>query len=357
MPPVPTRRRRARPVADAPIGELLTGVEELAKAWLVELIERAPLRDAAAILAAPLSREGPALCDAALRAITADEPLRRLQRGGALRRLAQRSPQLAGARSALQAAAAIDALHGVLWAALRDRLQDADPLWVAQLSERLALVAEVLREAALEAFETPGGTGRTSPGDGEGAAGNTGPGAGDAFTGPGEPGEAVAARPWPQAPVPSSARAGLWMSALAAEVSRSRPGELALLSVELEDADRLAVSGDGAPVAVVFDHFAAQLRAAVRERDILVRENDGRAWIIAPGTSRSQARELGERIAAAVAQRRWRGAPLAASVGIAVLGEDGETPDRLIEAAEEARFAAAADGVRVSEAPDPRRSR
>src|SRR5579875_3866763 len=345
MPPVPTRRRRARPVADAPIGELLTGVEELAKAWLVELIERAPLRDAAAILAAPLSREGPALCDAALRAITADEPLRRLQRGGALRRLAQRSPQLAGARSALQAAAAIDALHGVLWAALRDRLQDADPLWVAQLSERLALVAEVLREAALEAFETPGGTGRTSPGDG------------DACTGPGEPGEAVAARPWPQAPVPSSARAGLWMSALAAEVSRSRPGELALLSVELEDADRLAVSGDGAPVAVVFDHFAAQLRAAVRERDILVRENDGRAWIIAPGTSRSQARELGERIAAAVAQRRWRGAPLAASVGIAVLGEDGETPDRLIEAAEEARFAAAADGVRVSEAPDPRRSR
>jgi hypothetical protein len=43
----------------------------------------------------------------------------------------------------------------------------------------------------------------------------------------------------------------------------------------------------------------------------------------------------------------WRGAPLAVTVGIAVLGEDGRDPERLIEVAEETRFAASASGVSV----------
>ena len=48
---------------------------------------------------------------------------------------------------------------------------------------------------------------------------------------------------------------------------------------------------------------------------------------------------------------------MTASVGVAVLGEDGRSPDELIDAAEEARFAAAASGVGViravpDEAPD-----
>ena len=52
------------------------------------------------------------------------------------------------------------------------------------------------------------------------------------------------------------------------------------------------------------------------------------------------------RIAEAVREAApWRGAPLAASVGVAVLGEDGRSPDELIDAAEEARFAAAAIGA------------
>jgi hypothetical protein len=47
------------------------------------------------------------------------------------------------------------------------------------------------------------------------------------------------------------------------------------------------------------------------------------------------------------------GAPQRASVGLAVLGEDGRTSAELIDAAEEARFAAAARGLRVLRADRP----
>ena len=95
------------------------------------------------------------------------------------------------------------------------------------------------------------------------------------------------------------------------------------------------------------------MRAARRE-DILVCESDARAWIITRDTDRAGARALGERIAAAVRESgSWRGAPLVASVGLAVLGEDGRTSGELIEAAEEARFAATAGGVDVLPGEEP----
>ncbi len=68
--------------------------------------------------------------------------------------------------------------------------------------------------------------------------------------------------------------------------------------------------------------------------------------MISRDTGRPGAQALGARISEAVrGGPQWRGAPMVASIGIAVLGEDGRTPSELIEAAEEARFAAAAGGV------------
>jgi GGDEF domain-containing protein len=92
----------------------------------------------------------------------------------------------------------------------------------------------------------------------------------------------------------------------------------------------------------------------VRREDILACETDTRAWVIARETARGGAYALGTRIAAAVQQApAWRGAPLTVSVGLAVLGEDGRDASSLIEAAEEAKFAATASGVRVMP-EDPR---
>jgi GGDEF domain-containing protein len=72
--------------------------------------------------------------------------------------------------------------------------------------------------------------------------------------------------------------------------------------------------------------------------------------VVAPETGRDDAEALAARIAAAVAGAGpWRGAPLGATVGVAVFGENGRDPAGLIEAAEEARFAASASGVPVIE--------
>jgi GGDEF domain-containing protein len=370
---MPPRRRRARPVADAPIDALLPRSEDLAKGWLLALLEQAPLDDAPAILATELTRDGPRVCDAVLRAIADDTDLRRLEPGGLLTPLAAQVGALAGAAAPAAVSRAVDALIGVIWVAIRDELRGADADLVAELTERLALIGELVRTAALEraapaplspvpppASPVPPAPPPVSPAS------------------PPEPPPPVATRriasppPPPQPPPPAPAASpapaaperrawpglsdaptldpsrALWVSALEDEIVRSAGGPLSLLLAELEDAERVIAVEDRAEARAVFNRFTGAVRSAVRRQDILVSESDARAWIIARDTGRDGAYALGERIAAAVrSAERWQGAALAASVGVAVFGEDGRTSGELIEAAEEARFAAEAGGVEV----------
>jgi hypothetical protein len=143
----------------------------------------------------------------------------------------------------------------------------------------------------------------------------------------------------------------LWLSALGDEVRGSGSGgrPLSLLLAELEDADRVLASTSPERAGMAFGDFVAALRRVLREQDILVCEDDARAWVIARETARAGAHSLGARIAEAVGETSsLNGVPLVACVGVAVLGEDGESPDELIEAAEEARFSASARGIEVS---------
>ena len=150
MLPGPPRRRRARPVSDAPIETLLQQTEDLTKGWLLALLERAPLDDAPRILAADLTREGPRVCAAMLRAIADETDHRRLEPGGALQPLVARVGELAGAAGAAATSLAVDALHSVMWAALRSELRDPDPDLITELAERLSQVTGLMRAAALE---------------------------------------------------------------------------------------------------------------------------------------------------------------------------------------------------------------
>jgi GGDEF domain-containing protein len=233
----------------------------------------------------------------------------------------------------------------VLWVALHDELRGplgGDPALVSDLSERLALVCEVVREAAL----TPGGApGEPFPLELAAVPPRTAP-----------PHRAPSAPP--QSP-PPAATAGspsgaalelpLWRSALADEVRQAHGGPLALLLAELEDADRVIASASPERAQFAFSEFTGALREALRRQDILASEADGRAWVIARDTSRAGAQALGRRIAQGVGDAApFGGAPLVATVGIALLGEDGLTADELIEAAEEARFDASARGIEVS---------
>jgi GGDEF domain-containing protein len=368
MPPVTPRRRRARPVADAPVDTLLPRSEDLTKGWLLALLEQAPLDEAPAILATDLTRDGPRLCDAVLRAIADDTDLRRLEPGGALTPLAARIGQLAGAVAPAAISRAVDALQAVIWTAVRDELRSPDSDLVSELTERLTLIAELLRAAALDRVTVrPGG--QPMPG----ASLRSAPPVPPAWTEPPPPeppppapaaatpapaaempslrlGMPPAERSWPGVsdaapPAPIDA---LWVGALEEEIHRSAGSSLSLLLTELEDADRVHAVEPQGRASTTFTQFAGAVRSAVRRQDILVCESEARAWVIARDTSRAAAVALGERIAGAVkASGPWHGAPLVASVGVAVLGEDGRTTAELIEAAEEARFGAAASGVDV----------
>lgn len=314
MQPGPPRRRQARPVGGAPIDELLARGEDLAKGWLLALLEQAPLDSAPAILAADLVRDGPRLCEAAVRALADDLDLRRIEPGGALELLVSQTGRLAGTSDPGATLRAVDALQAVIWSALRSELGGADPDLVADLAQRLALVIECIRTAALRGVDSAPEPLRVLQGESE---------------------------PSPQP---------LWIRALEEEILHAErtKAPLSLLLVELEDADRLLAVERLERAGATFGGFAQAVRTVLRQRDLLARETDGRAWVIARATARAGAQALGERIAEAVrAAEPWRGAPLSVTVGVAVLGENGDDLTSLVEAAEENRFAAAAQGVSI----------
>ena len=400
------RRLSSRPVADTPVDALLARADDLAKGWLLAMLEQRELEDAPAILAGDVVRDGPRLCDAVVRALADDHDLRRLDQGGALERLASRAGELAGTSKAEPSVRAVDALRGVIWAALREELVRPDADLVEALAERLALITELVRAAVLRRFAASdaGGTG-LSPGAVTGVRGlaeasenrepgsagmtdvdpdpvDDGPGvsAGDGETigeragvdpssGGGEvadfalsrassPRSSASRLSTPRAPgegaIPVTADL-LWRGALEDEVARAKRSgaKLALLLAELGDADRLSAVESAYIASETFGRFAQAVRSALRREDILACETESRAWIIARTTGRTGARALGSRIAAAVQDAEpWRGGPLTVGVGLAILGEDAHDAVGLIEAADEWTFAAESAGVATGERPN-----
>lgn len=310
MRPSPPRRRPPRPVADAPVKALVERSEDVAKGWLLALVEQEPLAGAASILAAELARDGPAICAALARALASDAELERLRAGGELDELVSRAGELAGASTGDAVLRAVEALRAVLWSALLGSLADPDASLVAELAERLALVCELVRGAALRRL-----------------AGEQGP---------------------------------RLLDVLAARVARARGAgtPLALLLVELEDSDRMLAVEPAHESAARLERSAAAVRAAVIPSELVIADGTARVWVIAPDADRTAAQRLGARVAGAVRDSgSWHGAPLRASVGVAVLDEDAGDAAGLIEAAEEASFAAAAGGIEVARAGPPEEPR
>jgi GGDEF domain-containing protein len=284
MQPGAPRRRPARPVPEAPIEALAADAERLAKGWLLAVIEREPLSEAAGILAGEWAAEGPRVCEAVVRALGSDQELERLP-----------SPRFAAPR-------ALDPLRAVVWSALRASWAEAEPDQVWDLGERLAVVIQAL--------------------------------AGPRAAGP------------------------IWPGALAQAIARALAEDepLALVLVELVDADRMLAVEDAGECAAVLARFGEAVRGAVGPELTVVDRGEGRAWVIAPGADRERASALASELAAAVREAaNWRGAPLAASVGVAVLGEDGDDAGVLIADAEEGMFAAAAAGIEIARTTGPER--
>lgn len=361
--------------------ELLAGrAQAIAKGWLLTLLERVPLAAVATIPASALAAEGPGVCAALARALASDGELDRLRPEGDLAPAVRRIGPLTGAGDAAATLAAVDALRACLWtAALEARDGRPDATDVAALAERLAHVALVTAATALgsagahavgqdEAGAAAGDGGeRTAAAahadaaaavDASGAAHTPAPAepvpAADPPPAPGPQPVRIAALPARPVAVEEMEDGELWVATLERHLDRCRRegGGLALLRVELVDGERLAASAPAGEGGVPYGRLAQAIRRAIRRQDLVASDHQGRAWVIAPAVGRAGAAALAERIGAGVERGEdWRGAPLAATIGFAVYGEDGEDAVALIERAEEAMLAASAAGAPIGEAP------
>ena len=359
-------RRRPRPVADAPVAPLSDGAA-LAKSWLLALIEDAPLAEAAAVPAADLAREGPALCTALLEAVRSDDALARLAPGGDRAALAASAARLAGAPDPAQATAAVEALRGVTAAALAEHLRAPDPALVADLGERLAHVCAVIAAAAAGAAgralaaEGAAGRKRRSKKAAEDEASARAAAPDDGIEEPerpmSEPDGPITARDARHGQRAAMADGGVpagdqpWRGAIGRRLERHEEDGLpfALLVLEVDGVERLLDAALGDEVAQALEQAEAALLAQLLPADALSREHPGRYWLISPDTDLPAGRALGHRLADAVsAAASLHGAPLTISIGLAVCPDDAGTVDALIEHADEGIFAARAAGVRLA---------
>jgi len=323
----PTATRRVpRAVADAPVGRLADGAV-VAKAWLVALVEAAPLRDAGAVPAARLAAEGPALCAAVLEALGSEAALDRLRPGGDRVQFAAHAARLAGASGPAAAVVAIEALRSAAWESLA--VDDA------QVAIRLAHVCATVLEAALAAApvaaDPPAPPAVTPPAD--------------LTVVPPEPevvihdarSDGEVAEPW-RGPIERR---------LARHLEDGRP--FSVLAMEIDDLDRLLAAATGREVVEAIEAAERAICSELRPADMLVRERLGRYWLTAPETDLASGRALGQRLADAVADAAFhRGAPLAISIGLAVSPDDALDADMLAAHADEGLFAARAAGVRLA---------
>ena len=355
--------RPARPVADAPL-HALSDTEELAKGWLLVLLAQGPLSAAASVPAADLAREAPTLCGAMTSALASEAELDRLRPAGDLALLAARAGALAGAVDPAGAAAAVSALRGVLWAAMADALVRPEPEHVAALSQRLALVADVVAAAALTPAETFPVRGPALAGDSPSSTPATAATAPQAPRGPVAEAESLsgphlssvpdravssddllpglAVSPLAPATSPENAAAASTTSQAAAPVATEPPQAAApaipadvfpsvtaahaddrdepwatavirrlgrlvsegvscsVLAVDVDDAERLLQADVHGEARAVLDRIERALRDELRPGDAAVRERVGRVWIVAQAGGIEGARALARRLANAV---------------------------------------------------------
>jgi GGDEF domain-containing protein len=329
------RARRPRPVADAPVSALTDRAEALAKGWLIALVEQRPLAQAAHVPARELGRDGPALVAALARSLASDDDLTAFLEveGRTVRRLA-------GAKDPAALAEAVEALRAVVWSATLDALADPSPQQLGEIADRLAHIAN--RLVARSAAARP----RASRVEAERRGRETL----RADEGPPPEESGPFDRPLHAVPAPPEhGGAPSWLSALEQRLGRGeRPGEkTSLLVVELDGIDRLRASTENG-AADLIARASREIRRAVRREDLVAHEEDGRTWILATDTGRFAAEALARRIAEFVSLAASpHGAPLTASVGLAVHPEDGSDAGSLASYAEEEMLAARAAGVRV----------
>jgi diguanylate cyclase (GGDEF)-like protein len=291
--------------------------EELAKDWLVRMIERTPLDELERLPLAWIAREAPGLIAEILHGLSdplAPPELDRAAEGHT------RADQLARLRTEVSAPAEVPrdiaSLQAVIVAALRDQVRERDPSELGRWVERLA---EIFGEIQAQVTETL------------------------VRQRAGEP------RPDPLTGLPGGAELHEWLVALLA--GHRRDGHpFSLLAIDIEGLKRIndaygRQAGDRMLVAV-----ADVIRGEVSTVDRAFRITDGEFCVLVPSQRADEARRLAERLRRVIDRYQTEAGPrVSISVGVASCPEHGDDEAGLMGAAEEAtyRAKAAGDGVAV----------
>ena len=299
--------------AGADYARIQMAQDELAKAWLVRIIERTPPDELGDLPVDVIATEAPPLISEILRELAsgstaelAPEGRRHAQEIGRMRRATDRSSQLPQDLAALQA---------VLIEALRREVPEREPGAFAHSVGRLAGIFGELQSAVNQELvdERSGGA---EP---------------DATTG-----------------LPGSAQLHEWLRILVAEYRRyAHP--FALLLVDIDGLGRVNEAygnevGDRMIAAV-----GSAIEQQVRTVDRAFRLAEDEFCILAPHQVASRVEPLADRVASTV--NGWQhhdGPQMSVTVGVASCPEHGDDAERLLEAAEEATYAAKATGRRFA---------
>lgn len=300
----------------SPIARLQRDRDELAKAWMLDLIERTPLTEVEGIELPWLAREAPGLIADILRA--ADDPQLagqlgldpgRAARGAGLRRL-RRSPDAAASEVPRDLAA----LHALLIGALR-RESGADVAGLGEPAERLALIFGAIQAALTSELARER--------DGEARR--------DQLTG-----------------LPGATELDEWMRAMFA--SERRYGTpFSVLLVDIDGLGRIndaygRQAGDRMLAAV-----AGVVNRQVRAADRAFRLPDDELCLLLPYQGPIPALPVAERLVGLVEGAQGADGPrVDIAVGIAACPEHGRDSETLLAKAEEASYAAKAAGEAVA---------
>lgn len=292
--------------------------QELAKSWLLEILERTPVSELEEVPVAWIAREGPRLINDILRGLGGPTGAVELELGtDGIERIAALTNLRRGDGAPARLARDLAALQSLLVEALRrdvpERQLGAFAGSVGQLAEVFGSLQAQLTESLMR--------GR----DGDAAA--------DQLTG-----------------LPGAARLSEWTRLLLAEHRRySHP--FTLLLIEIEGLERINEAyGDEAGNRMVAA-VAAVIGRQVRAVDRSFRLGEDEFAVLSPHQGAAAVRPLAERLIEVIDRSQDADGPRIAIVaGIASCPEHGESADQLLAVAVEATYAAKAAGVGVADA-------
>jgi diguanylate cyclase (GGDEF)-like protein len=304
-----------------PLARLERSRDELAKAWLVRLIERASLEEISELPTEQIARELPELISDIVGSVASanGDPYELSEQQ------TQRAAAIAGLRGSREASPSdvardIAALQAVLVRALREELSEKEPERFADAVERLADATGAIQAAAVEELV------RSRSRELESQA-NT-----DPLTGLG------------------NLRNLQRELAKMLEIQKRYGHPFGLLLLDIDGLKRVNDSQGHQAGDRLLMQVAMALQRSIRSVDVAARLGGDEFCVLAPEQEAGAAAQLGERLAAAVADEVSVPAdpPIGLSIGVVSCPEHGQDAEALIDAADRAMYRAKAAGDNIA---------